>query len=210
MNETIHFYYNPMSRARMVHWALEESGLAYEIKLLNLEKKEHKTPKFLAINPMGKVPTIVHRGTAITEAAAILTYLGDLKTETPLAPTLEDPRRGSYLRWMFFIATCFEAAVFEKNHPRKEVVNPGRLGFGSYEDTMNTIETSLKPGSYLLGDQFTYADLLLAGQLGWSMMMKLVEPRPVFIEYTERCHSRPASIKINDYASAAAAKMTLK
>lgn len=193
MNDMIQFYYNPMSRARVVHWGLEEVGVPYELKIINLQKGEQKKADYLAINPMGKVPAIVHRGTVITEVAAILTYLGDAFPKAQLAPGIDDPKRGTYLRWLFFVAGCYETAVLEKINPRVTAARPGTLGFGSYEDTMNTVEKILEPSPYLLGDQFTMADLYLGAQLGWSLKFKTIEPRPIFTSYVERCHARPAA-----------------
>ena len=77
MTDAITLYYNPMSRARIVHWMLEEVEAKYETKMLSFDKLEHKAPAYLAINPMGKVPAIVHRGITITETAAICAYLAD-------------------------------------------------------------------------------------------------------------------------------------
>jgi glutathione S-transferase len=107
MTDTIAFYHNPQSRGRIVHWMLEEANAPYEIKVLDFEKKEHKSPEYLAINPMGKIPAIVHRGTVITECAGICAYLADAFPAAGLAPKLDDPQRGTYLRWLFFGAGCW-------------------------------------------------------------------------------------------------------
>src|SRR5688500_18243314 len=102
MGDEIVFYHNPLSRGRIAHWMLEEVGAPYRIELLDLEKGEHKKPAYLAINPMGKIPTITHRGVVITEAADICTYLADAFPAAKLAPSIDDPARGTYLRWLFF------------------------------------------------------------------------------------------------------------
>jgi glutathione S-transferase len=98
VSDKIVFYHNPVSRARIVHWMLEEVGAPYDMKVLDFQKGEHKRPEYLAVNPMGKLPAIVHRGTAVTEAAAICAYLADAFPEAGLAPALNDPKRGTYLR----------------------------------------------------------------------------------------------------------------
>ena len=102
MTDKIVFYHNPQSRGRIVHWMLEEANAPYEVKVVDFEKKEHKSDAYLAINPMGKIPAIVHRGTVITESAAICAYLADAFPAAGLAPALDDPKRGTYLRWLFF------------------------------------------------------------------------------------------------------------
>jgi glutathione S-transferase len=207
MSDKIQFFYNPMSRARIAHWGLEESGLPYEITLLDLDKAEHKKPEYMKLNPMGKVPAIIHRGKVITEAAAILTYLGDLVPEKKLAPGLDDPDRGTYLRWMFFTSTNWESAVLEKNVPRTPALPSRALGFGSFDDTVHALEGAVHPGPFILGERFSMADVLLAAQLGYSIMVKWMEPRPAFKAYLERCEARPAAKRINEQGMEYIAKL---
>ena len=121
----ITFYTNPQSRGRIVHWLLEELGVPYDMKILDFEKGDHKKPDYLKINPMGKVPAIVHRGVVVTEAAAICTYLADAYPKAGLAPALDDPRRGTYLRWLFFGAGCIEPAIVDKLFARPPVERKG-------------------------------------------------------------------------------------
>ena len=121
MTEEIVFYHNPRSRAQMVHWMLEEAGAPYRIVPIDFEKGEHKAPSFLAINPMGKLPTIVHRGVVVTETAAIIAYIADNFPQAGLAPGPEDAQRGAYYRWLFFGAGCFEPALLDKMMKRPEV-----------------------------------------------------------------------------------------
>ncbi|HUR43657.1 MAG TPA: glutathione S-transferase N-terminal domain-containing protein, partial [Aestuariivirga sp.] len=101
MTGKIVFYHNPQSRAAIVHWMLEEVGAGYKIRHIDLQKGDNKTPEFLAINPMGKIPVIVTEGTAITEAPAILAWLADAYPKAALAPPLGSPERGTYYRWLF-------------------------------------------------------------------------------------------------------------
>ena len=191
MQDKITFYYNPMSRGRIVHWMLEECRADYEVKLLDWSKKENKSPEYLKINPMGKIPSIVHKGTVVTEAAAICAYLADAFPEANLAPATQDPRRGSYYRWLFFTVNCLDPAVMDKNHPRIQSPPPMALGYGTYEDTMNTLQGAIKDG-YLLGEQFTAADLYLSSCLGWYLMQNLIEKNEVLVSYLERCTQREA------------------
>lgn len=102
MNEAIKFYHNPISRRATVHWMLEEVEAEYEVILLDFKKKEHKTPHYLVLNPMGKIPTITHKGSVISEAAAICAYLADAFPQNKLSPPIGDSMRAPYLRWLFF------------------------------------------------------------------------------------------------------------
>jgi glutathione S-transferase len=192
VSEGIVFYHNPMSRGRIAHWMLEEVGVPYETKIVNLEKREHKSSEFLAINPMGKLPTIIHDGTVVTEAAAICTYLADAFPEAGLAPGIGDPKRGTYLRWLFFGAGCLEPAVVDRLLDRPAPDRPGSLGYGSYDDTLNALEKAVTPGPFILGDQFSAADVYIGSQIGWGLMVKSLEPRPAFLAYVERWNQRPA------------------
>jgi len=192
MSNTITFYTNPFSRGRIVHWMLEELGVPYQTELLSFERAEHKRPEFLAINPMGKLPAIRHGSTVVTEVAAICTYLADAFPAARLAPALDDPARGSYLRWLFFGAGCIEPAIVDHMFKRPPPDRPGVLGYGSYDDVLNTLEAALKPGPWLLGAEFTTADLYVGAQLGWGMMTKGIEPRPAFQAYVARQAERPA------------------
>lgn len=192
MEDPIIFYTNPMSRGRIVHWMLEEIGAPYRTELLNFDKNEQKAPAFLAMNPMGKVPTIVHRGVVVTEAAAICTYLADAFPKVGLAPALDDPARGTYLRWMFFGAGCVEPAIMERMLGRPASVPPMSLGYGSYEATLNALENAVTPGPFVLGERFSAVDVYLASQIGWGMGTKALEVRPAFERYSARCTDRPA------------------
>lgn len=190
--EEIVFYHNPMSRGRIAHYMLEELDVPYEMVILDLQKREHKTAKFLALNPMGKIPTIVHRNVVVTEAAAICTYLADAFPEKKLAPALDDPARATYLRWMFFGAGCVEPALVDKMFHRSMPDVPGALGYGSYEDTLNALEKALEKGPFVLGERFTAVDVYLGSQVAWGIMGKSLEPRPRFQLYLERIAARPA------------------
>jgi glutathione S-transferase len=192
MSDTVTFYTNPMSRGRIVHWMLEEVGAPYEAKVLDFEKREHKSPEFLALNPMGKLPTIVHRGVVVTEAAAICMYLADTFSLGNLAPALDDPRRGTYLRWMFFGAGCVEPAMLDKSMNRTPVERTGSVGWGTYDDTINTLEQAITPGPYILGESFSAADVYVGSQIGWGLFMKSIEPRASFQAYAARFSDRPA------------------
>jgi glutathione S-transferase len=198
MSEVIEFYHNPMSRGRIAHWMLEEIGAPYKVNVLRLEKSEHKSKEYLAINPMGKIPTIVHRGRVVTEAAAICAYLADAFFDRGLAPALDDPARGTYLRWLFFTAGCVEPAVIDHTFKRPKVERQGTIGYGTYEDTMAALERAVTPGPYILGDKFSAADVYVASQIGWGLMTKGIEARPAFQAYMAPIAERPAFRRANE------------
>ena len=200
MSEEIVLYYNPMSRARIVHFMLEEVGQPYRMELVRFDKGEHKTPAFLAVNPMGKLPALVHRGTAVTEAAAICAYLADAFPAAGLAPALESPERGTYYRWMFFGAGCVEPALMDRMLSRPAAEKPTALGYGCYEDTVNALERAVKPGPFILGERFSAADVYIGSQIGFGMMMKSLEPRPSFESYMARIADRPAYKRAQEQA----------
>jgi glutathione S-transferase len=195
MSETVIFYHNPLSRGGIVHWMLEEAGAPYEIKILDFEKRDQKSPEYLAINPMGKVPAISHRGVDVTEAAAICAYIADAFPKAGLAPALDDAARGTYYRWLFFAAGCVEPAVIDKVFSRPPVERTGAIGYGTYEDTMNALETALAPGPFILGERFSAADVYVGAQIAWGLRFKTIEPRPAFEAYAARCTARPAFVR---------------
>lgn len=185
------FYYNPMSRARIAHWMLEEVGASYETKVLNWDTQDQKSPEYLKINPMGKIPCLVHNDVVITENAAICAYLADAFPDSKMAPLINDPQRGSYYRWLFFVASCVEPAMLDKTHPRQGELQPTQLGHGSYNDVVNTLEKAIANG-FLIADHFTAADLYLASNLEWFIFTKTLEPKPVFTTYIKQCQNRPS------------------
>jgi glutathione S-transferase len=202
MSDEIIFYTNPMSRGRIAHLMLEELGEPYKIELIRFDKGENKKPAFTAINPMGKLPTLVHKGTVVTEAAAICAYLADAFPKAGLAPALDDPARGTYFRWLFFAAGCVEPAALDFAFKRPLPDRPGVIGYGSYEDTLDALETALKPGPFILGEKYSAADVYVGSQIGWGLMTKSIEPRPVFLEYAGRLNARPASARVNEQCEA--------
>jgi glutathione S-transferase len=192
MADEIIFYSSPMSRGRMIQWMLEEAGAPYRFELVDLQKNEQKKPEFLAINPMGKVPAIVYRGVVITECAAICTYLADAFPAAQLAPKLDDPARGTYLRWMFFGAGCVDSGLIDRMLQRPVPERPGAVSYGRYEDLVDTLEKAITPGPYILGERFSAADIYVGSQIAFGLMTKSLEPRPAFQAYIARGTARPA------------------
>jgi glutathione S-transferase len=188
------FYTNPQSRGRIVRWMLEEVGQPYRTQVLAFDGAQ-KSPGYLAINPMGKVPTIVHRGVVVTEGAAICAYLADAFPGAGLAPAHGDPLRGTYYRWMFFAAGPIEAAVSAKAMGLlAPAERAGMVGYGSYEQAVDTLELAAKSASrWLLGEQFTAADVYVGSQVSWGLMFKTLPERPAFVEYATRLRAREAA-----------------
>ena len=195
MSDELVFYHNPMSRARIVRWMLEEAGAPYRTKVLEFGTTM-KSPEYLAINPMGKVPAVTPRGVVVTEAAAICAYLADAFPQAGLAPPPGDPRRGAYFRWLFFASGPGETAITAKALGLlAPAAKKGMVGYGSYQDVMDGFEVALGTGPHLLGEQFSAADLYLGSQLGWGLMFGSVEARPAFKAYVERLQARPAAMR---------------
>jgi glutathione S-transferase len=206
MAEQLVFFHNPRSRALIAHWMLEEIGQPYELRLVRFDKGDNRTPEFLAINPMGKLPTLIHRDVVVTESAAICAYLADAFPSAGLAPAQNDPSRATYLRWMFFGAGCLEPAIVDrllKRPPDKR----SALGYGSYEDTMNAFETALQPGPFILGDRFSAADVYLGSEIQWGLAVKAIEPRPTLTAYLERATARPAHKRVVEQNEKLAAQL---
>lgn len=191
MTDELVLYTNPRSRGRIVRWMLEEIGQPYRTELLDYGTSM-KAPSYLAINPMGKVPALRHGDAVITEAAAICAYLADAFPQAGLAPPPGDRLRGPYFRWMFFGAGPVEAAV--SNTAFGFVVPPersGTIGYGSFEQVMNVLEEAVSRSDYLVGDQFTAADVYLGSQIGFGLMFGTMEKRPAFERYWQRIRARP-------------------
>jgi glutathione S-transferase len=195
MSETLTFYTNPMSRARIVRWMLEEIGEPYETVLLDYGTTM-KAADYLAINPMGKVPAIKHGDTIVTEGAAICAYLADIFPHCGLAPPPSHKLRGPYYRWLFFAAGPLEAAATGKALGLLAPADKAAMaGYGTYEDTINALEHAVKPGPYICGDQFTAADVYVGSHIGWGMQFGTIEKRPAFEDYFARIQNRPAAAR---------------
>ena len=186
-------YHASPSRSSIVLWMMEELGEPYDIRLLSLTKGENREPAYLAINPMGKVPAIRHGDTVITEAAAICTYLADEFPGAKLNVPIGSPQRGVYLKWLFFGPSCIEPAVIDRAAPRKEEARRGMLGYGDFDTTMDTVAAAVAQGPWLMGEQFTAADVIIGANIRWGMIFKTIPQRPEFTAYADRIAARPAA-----------------
>ncbi|MCB1405245.1 MAG: glutathione S-transferase family protein [Rhodobacteraceae bacterium] len=189
----IAFYTNPRSRGAIVRWMLEEIGAPYETHVLDYDTTM-KSAAYLAINPMGKVPAIVHDGKTVTESAAICAYLADAFPDAGLAPPLAD--RAAYYRWLFFGAGPVEAAV--SNTALGLVVPKDRqrmIGYGSLDDVLDVLDRHLSANAYFCGDRFTAADVYTGSQIGWGVQFGTMPVRASFTAYWDRIKNRPARLR---------------
>jgi glutathione S-transferase len=190
-DDRVTLYYSPQTRASGARVLLEELGAPYDLHVLNMKAGEQRKPAYLAINPLGKVPAVSHRGQLVTEQVAVFIYLADLFPQAGLAPGLDDPLRGPYLRWIAYYGSSFEPALIDramKRDPAPAAQSP----YGDYDAVLGALETQLAKGPYLLGDRMTAADILWGMAFSWTMMFGLVPKRDVFVSYVERMTARPA------------------
>jgi glutathione S-transferase len=186
------FYHASPARSSIALWMLEEIGEPYDVKLLNLANGDQQKLEYLAINPMGKVPALKHGDAVVTESAAICTYLADAFPHAGLSVPLGDPRRGIYLKWLFYAPGVLEPAVTDRAFPRREEPRPSMLGYGDFERVMNVLSQAVTPGPYLMGEQFTAADVVIGANIRWGTMFKLIPERKELADYVARFKDRPA------------------
>jgi glutathione S-transferase len=185
------FFHAPNSRSGGTRALLEELGASYRMHVLNLKTNDQRQPDYLAINPMGKVPAILHGSALITEQPAVFLFLADHFAGAGLAPPIGDPLRGPYLRWLVYYGSCFEPALIDKAMKR-EPAAPSTSPYGDYDTMLGTLIDQLAKGPWLLGETFTAADVLWGTALNWTTQFKLVPELPVIRGYIDRVLARPA------------------
>lgn len=185
------FFYAPHTRAGGTLALFEELGVDYDLHLLSLKAGTQRAPEYLAVNPMGKVPAIVHDGALVAEQPAVFIYLADLYADKGLAPPIGDPLRGPYLRWLVFYGSCFEPAIVDRAMKR-EPAAPSTSPYGTWEQVLDTLTVQLAQGPYLFGERFTAADVLWGTALNWTTQFQLVPELPVIRGYIDRVLARPA------------------
>ena len=200
---SITLYHHPYSRAANVVWALEELGVPYELRFVDIMKGEQKSPAIVALNPMGKVPILTDGDVVVTEAAAIGVYLADRYSLGKLAPTLDDAARAPYLRWSFFSPSVIEPTASTKASGAQ--FKPGQVGWGTYESVIASMESAIAGRTYVLGDRFSMADCIFGGAVRYLLRFKLLDPTPTFTAYADRLAARPAAQRA-DAKNAAVAK----
>lgn len=199
------FYTNPMSRGQIARWALEEAGATYETVLLDYETTMKAEP-YLSINPMGKVPAIVHDGHVVTECAAICLYLADTFPDAGLTPTPAE--RADYYRWMLFAAGPVEQAVTDRAMGFTPSAEQRRMaGYGSYDLAVDVFEKAVSAHPYIAGDRFTAADVLVGSQVAWGVQFGTLPKRAAFDDYLTRIVDRPAYLRAKAIDNALIAEM---
>jgi len=189
-------YSNPMSRGRIARWMMEEIGQPYRTEMIGYGDAM-KAPAYLAINPMGKVPCLVHGETVVTETAAICAYMAEAFPEADLAPTPAE--RGAYYRWMFFFAGPVEQAVTNKSMGFDVPQDKERMaGYGTYDATIAAVERRLGESPYIAGDRFTAADVYVGAQIGWGLQFGSIPALPVFGDYASRVMGREAWLRATE------------
>ncbi len=188
-------YYAPRTRSFTALWMLEELGADYTLESFDLLSGRHKTPEFLALNPMGKVPLVVDRGCAVSETGAIAIYLADVHRAADLAPPVDHPDRPAYLRWMFFAGAIMEPAFGEKFF--KWDVPAQSVAWGSFAQMLATLESAVTAGPWLFGERFSMADVVVGAGARFGVMFGVIPKDGVVGAYVERLTARPAFKRAN-------------
>ncbi len=186
-------YHATRSRSAIALWMLEEVGVTYDIKLMKLSEGDNLKPDYLAINPMGKVPALKHGDAVVTEVAAICAYLADAFPANKLSVPVGTPRRGVYLKWLFFGPSVIEPAMTDRAFPRKESPRASAVGWRDFDTVLDIVAKALTPRPYLMGEQFTAADVVIGSGLRYGMIFKLIPERKEFTDYVARIVARPAA-----------------
>jgi glutathione S-transferase len=187
----ITLYHHPFSRAANVIWMLEELGVDYQLRFVDILEGAQKAPEILALNPMGKVPILTDGDAVVTESAAIALYLGDRYSSGKLAPAIDDPARATYLRWSLFAPSVIEPGAMAKNSGWQ--FKHGQAGWGEFNAMIAAMESAVKGGGFVLGERFSMADTVFGGTVRFMLRFKMIEPTPVLSAYAERLGVRPAA-----------------
>jgi len=205
MTDELIFYTNPMSRGQIVRWMLEEVGAPYEPRILDYGTTM-KGAEYLAVNPMGKVPAVVHDGKVVTECAAICAYLADAFPEAGLAPDPAD--RADYYRWLFFTAGPVEQAITAKHFGIEPDIDQQRMaGFGSLPAALDALESAVAGKVFVAGDRFSAADVYVGSQIDWGLQFGTIASRPAFEAYVAPLRERPAYRRAKEIDNGLIAKM---
>jgi len=189
MDEIV-LYHSVASRAVIALWLLHELSLPFRLENTDIRTAKTKTPAYLALNPMGKVPTLKDGDVIVTENPAICLYLADKYAYGRLTPKIDDPRRGAYLRWSVFATSVLDPTI---NLPvSSDPKDAYHRGWGAFDAVVETVEKALTPGPYLLGDWFTAADVIFGGVFAFGMFSQRIPSKPIFTAYYDRLNARDA------------------
>src|SRR5450759_3163106 len=184
-------YWSPRSRSFSALWLMEETGQPYERALTDISKGAQKTPEYLAINPMGKVPALKDGDATLAEAAAICAYVAERYPDAKLAPPPGDPLRAKYLYWLFFVPGCVEPAMVQV--ATKIEMNPIAAGWGDAQRVFDVLDAACARGPDSLGDSVSAADIMIGSGLNFAVrLFNMVPALPSFDRYIDRCAARPA------------------
>lgn len=189
----LQLFYAPRTRAFTTLWLLEELGVPYELESFDAETGRHKRPDYLALNPMGKIPLVVHDGVPISETGAIAIYLSDRFGR--LAPAIDDPRRPAFLRWIFFVAGVFEPALAQKFF--KWEVPSRTVAWGSFEQMVEVLREGVDVPQWLLGDTFTAADVVVGAAARFGITFGAFEDTGPIADYVARLTAREGFVRAN-------------
>lgn len=184
-------YFNSMSRALTSDWMLKELDAEHERIVIDIQAGEQNSPEYRAINPMGKVPTLVDGDAVITEAAAICAYLADKFAEKGLAPSPSSPERGRYYRYLFFSGNTLEPLLSITSLGVKDI-KPHTMGWGDMQRAMAAVESMTPDTGWTIGDKFTAADVVFGGTLAFFCDFNMMTASPKVVSYVERIKSRTA------------------
>lgn len=188
---SIVLHHHPFSRASTVLWMLEEVGVPYETRFVDFKANAQKSPDFLALNPMGKLPTLVDGEAVVSEVAAIGLYLADRYAAGRLAPPLDSPKRAAYYRYSVLPSAVIEPACLAKLKGFE--VASSSAGWGDYPSMVAATVSAVGRGPYVLGDEFSMVDVILGATIRYMMRFKMIEELPVFVDYVGRLNARPAN-----------------
>lgn len=205
---SIVLYHHPFSRAATAVWMLEEVGAPYELRFVDIMKGGHKAPEILALNPMGKLPLLTDGDAVVTESAAIALYLADRHAYGRLAPKVDDPGRAAYLRWSFFAPSVIEPGLMAKSNGW--TFKESQAGWGGFDAMISAMESAVTGRDFVLGKDFSMADVVFGGCIRFMLMFKMLDPRPAFTAYAERLSARPALKRADEINTRIAAEHGLK
>jgi glutathione S-transferase len=186
----ITLYHHPFSRAATTVWTLEEIGQPYDLRFVDIMTGAQKAPEIIALNPMGKLPILTDGDVAVTENAAISLYLADRYASGRLAPAVDDPRRGTYLRWSLFAPSVIEPGMMAKAGNWE--FRSAQAGWGSFDSMIAAMHAAIAERDFILGDTFSIADVIFGGTVRFMLQFGGLPATPPLSAYAERLGQRPA------------------
>ncbi|MEJ8851420.1 glutathione S-transferase family protein [Variovorax rhizosphaerae] len=191
-------YYNPYSRAVTAKWMLDECGIDYALVNIDFSKRDHKQPAFLQINPSGKLPVLVDGHTRLFECAAICMYLAERFPQKRLAPPVGADDRGRYLSLMAYSTSQLEPAMGDAF---MKVTPTAAREWTGFREAVHVVERELGFGPWLLGAQFSAADVMIGSAFIWQKLFGGHSGSHKIDAYIQRLQARPAAMKIGTTAS---------